>query len=73
MRHHHYDDGYDADAEDLPPPLSSRIEQLSRKWAEEEEEQRGRLHRRTATRRRIEDWRDERSLRRQFEDEIDAD
>lgn len=73
MRHQHYNDGFDGEADDLPPPLSSRIEQLSRKWAEEEEEQRARFHRRTAARRRIEDWRDELSIRRQYEDELDND
>ncbi len=71
MKHHHFDDGFDLEPDDLPPPLSSRIEHLSRKWAEEEEEQRSRHHRRANARRRIEDWREERSINRMLEDDLD--
>jgi hypothetical protein len=69
MTHYRYHDGLDFESDDLPPALSSRLEQLSRKWAEEERERRSRPSRRT--RRRIEDWREARSLARQFDVDLD--
>lgn len=73
MRHqHHFEEDFEADLEDLSPVVSAHIEHLSRKWADDEDRP-NRLHRRGLTRRRIEDWREERALRRQFEDELDLD
>lgn len=72
MKHHLNSDPLDVDLDELPPIVSAHIEHLSRKWAEDE--QRHNRHQRQAlTRRRIEDWRDERELRRQFEEEPDLD
>jgi hypothetical protein len=62
----------DPEFDDLPQTVSAHIEHLSRKWAEDEERQ-TRHQRHTLTRRRIEDWREERALRRQFEDDLDLD
>jgi hypothetical protein len=71
MKRHRPDDGFDYEMDDLPPPLSSRIDHMSRKWAEEEAENRGRHNRRAMTRRRIEDWREDRSLQRALDDDLD--
>ena len=67
MKHSHHEDDFDGDLDDLSPAVSSHIEHLSRKWADEEARH-GRQVRRGLTRRRIEDWREERDLRRAFED-----
>ncbi|MDZ7668934.1 MAG: hypothetical protein U5Q16_05745 [Gammaproteobacteria bacterium] len=70
-QHYDYEDleaGLETD--DLPPAMSAQIEHLSRRWAEEEDRQ-ARQQRRGLTRRRIEDWREERALRREFEDDLD--
>jgi hypothetical protein len=72
----HFDDAFEAEAveadDHLPPPLSSRIAQLSRKWTNDDEDRRaGRPQRRA--RRRIEDWREARSLARDLEDDFDRD
>ena len=60
----------DLEFDDLPQTVSAHIEHLSRKWAEDEARQ-SRHQRHVMTRRRIEDWREERDLLRQFEDDID--
>jgi hypothetical protein len=65
------DDDFDLEGDELPPPLSSRIQHLSRKWTDEKDGRVGRVHRRT--RRRLEDWRDARALAREFDGEIDRD
>ncbi len=70
MKHHDSGDG-DFDDE-LPANVSSHIEHLSRKWAEDEERH-PRQQRHVLTRRRIEDWREEQALRRQFEDDLEID
>lgn len=72
MKHHYDHEDFEAglEADDLPPAMSAQIEHLSRRWAEEEERQQ-RQQRRGLTRRRIEDWREERALRREFEDDLD--
>jgi len=70
MKQQHYDQGSDFESEDLPPTLTSRIEQLTRKWAEEEQHRNPRHPQRTLARRRIEDWRDDRVLRRQLDDDL---
>lgn len=71
MKHHRYDDGFESELDDLPPPLSSRIDHMSRKWAEEEAGHRGRHHRRAMSRRRIEDWQEEQLLQRDLDDELE--
>ncbi len=59
----------DEDLDDeLPPNVSAHIEHLNRKWSEDGERH-PRQQRHLLTRRRIEDWREERDLRRQFEDD----
>ena len=63
-------DDPDPDFDDLPRTVSAHIEHLSRKWAEDEERH-TRHQRHGMTRRRIEDWREERELQRQFDDELD--
>ena len=63
-------DDLDPDFDDLPRTVSAHIEHLSRKWAEDGERQ-SRHQRHVITRRRIEDWREERELQRQFDDELD--
>jgi hypothetical protein len=73
MKHHRYDDGFDSELDDMPPPLSSRIDHMSRKWTEEEAEHRGRHNRRAMSRRRIEDWQEAQSLQRQLDDDFDVD
>lgn len=65
-------DDLDPDFDDLPRTVSAHIEHLSRRWAEDEERQ-SRHQRHVMTRRRIEDWREERELLRQFDDDIDDD
>ena len=67
MKHSHHEDDFDGELDDLSPVVASHIEHLSRKWADEEARH-GKLVRRGLTRRRIEDWREERELRRAFED-----
>ncbi|MFU8816628.1 MAG: hypothetical protein ACNA7W_14865, partial [Pseudomonadales bacterium] len=64
--HDHADDDFDTD--EIPLVLSSRIDQLSRRWSEEEDRPDRPLRR---TRRRIEEWREEQSLKRQFDDDLD--
>jgi len=65
-------DDFDADFDELPQTVSAHIEHLSRKWAEDEARH-NRHQRHVLTRRRIEDWREERALRREFEDDLDLD
>lgn len=66
---HLYDDADAFDSDDLTPALTARITHLSRKWAEEEDGGRRSRHmRRAEVRRRIEDWRDDRSLSNQLDD-----
>lgn len=72
MKHQTHLDDFDADLDDLSPVVTAHIEHLSRKWADEDDHP-NRLHRRGLTRRRIEEWREARALRHQFEDEIDLD
>jgi hypothetical protein len=74
MKHQYDHDDLEAglDADDLPPAVSAHIEHLSRRWAEEAERL-ARQQRQGLTRRRIEDWREERALRRAFEDDPDLD
>jgi hypothetical protein len=62
------DDYLEPELDDLPPPLSSRIQHLSRKWMDDEEARPGRPHRRA--RRRIED---RRALSQDREDELARD
>jgi hypothetical protein len=73
MRRHRQDDGFEYEMGDLPPPLSSRIDHMSRKWAEEEAEHRGRHNRRAMTRRRIEVWREEQALQHPLDDDLELD
>ena len=61
----------DPDFDDLPQTVPAHVEHLSRKWAEDEQRQ-SRHQRHVLTRRRIEDWREERDLQRQFEDDLDV-
>lgn len=72
MKHNANTDELDPEFDDLPETVSAHIEHLSRKWAEDEERH-TRHQRHAVTRRRIEDWREERDLQRQFDDELDLD
>lgn len=72
MKPHNISDELDFDFDELPRTVSAHIEHLSRKWAEEQVRQE-RHHRQTLTRRRIEDWREERERRRQFDDDLEVD
>lgn len=72
MKQHYDHQDFEAglESDDLPPAMSAQIEHLSRRWAEEEDRSQ-RQQRRGVTRRRIEDWREERALRREFEDDLE--
>lgn len=70
MDNDHDDDDLDFESDDFPPALSSRVDQLSRRWSGEEAERRNRHHHRA--RRRIEDWREQQSLKRELEGDIEA-
>lgn len=70
MKHQLEPDDLDPEFDDLPQGVSPHIEHLSRKWAEDAERQ-GRHQRHGLTRRRIEDWREERELQRQFDDDLE--
>lgn len=72
MKHNPNTEELDPEFDDLPEGVSAHVEHLSRKWAEDEERH-NRHQRHVLTRRRIEDWRDERELRRQFEDDLGLD
>jgi hypothetical protein len=72
MKHQPNPDEMDPEFDELPETVSAHIEHLSRKWAEDEQRQ-SRHQRHVLTRRRIEDWREERALRRQLEDDFDLD
>lgn len=63
-------DELDPEFDELPPTVSAHVEHLNRKWAEEEQRL-SRNQRHVLTRRRIEDWREDRALRRQFEDDLE--
>lgn len=67
-----YDDEIDPDFDDAAAAMSPHIEHLSRRWAEDELRHSRQL-RRHLTRRRIEDWREERALLRELEDDYDLD
>jgi hypothetical protein len=73
MKRHRHADSLDDEMHDLPPPLSSRIDYMSRKWAEEEAEHRGRHNRRAMSRRRFEDWQERLAPLPEPEDDADLD
>ncbi len=72
MKHSQYEEEFDVDLDDLGPGAASHLEHLTRKWAEDEQRH-NRQIRRGLTRRRIEDWREERALQREMEDDYDLD
>jgi hypothetical protein len=70
MKHDLSPEDFEPEFDELPRTVSAHIQHLSRKWAEDEQRQ-NRHQRHVLTRRRIEDWREERALRREFEDDLD--
>jgi len=74
MKQTQFDDDEEPDFDGAAAAMPPHIEHLSRKWAEELEEERlVRPLRRHGTRRRIEDWREERALLRELDDDYDLD